>query len=622
MRLIVMITGFLFLAFVFVNWLSFRNARDMTIEHQKHDVIPAELTNASSTLEDELKRVLAIALGMQNQIVQDFIDKGEKDTASLYSYLTELKRIHGLEAVFFSSAATENYHVYDKLIKKLKPGDPKDDWFYGFMARSNTHEFNLDLDENTGKIGIFINTKFMKNGKAQAIQGVGLELAALARELGSYNDSTPNTLLLIGKEGKVVVGPKNRIGEDFTHYGRELMNSGRSSMIETKINGEDYIIASKFVADVGMTFVLEVPKAPLLANANKQALGQIGVSLGLMILFLCIVAFMIRKMLQPLNDISERMKSLGTDLTFRIDEDGEDEISNIAKGFNKFVSEVREVVVNNKEIAEKLSQSASETVSNTQIAKSELDAQKANIDSLVESIGQMAQAAGEIASQTEMATVATAEASSITSSGGESLREMLTSVETLTNRVATATDKVNALREDCGKIEMILGVISSFSEQTNLLALNAAIEAARAGEAGRGFAVVADEVRTLATKTQQSTEEIAKVIASLQSSSQELALFMNDSKSAADTTVEIAGRNESVLSEILEVNAKIGGMIEQISASAEEQSNVASDLNSNSSSMGVIADKVEELMETEKNLALGMKNKTEDQLVELAKFVI
>ncbi len=196
-------------------------------------------------------------------------------------------------------------------------------------------------------------------------------------------------------------------------------------------------------------------------------------------------------------------------------------------------------------------------------------------------INQMAATVLQVANNAQEASQAAAQADQQARDGDQVVSQAIGQIEQLAGEMCHSTQAMNRLKQESGKIVGVLDVIKSVSQQTNLLALNAAIEAARAGEAGRGFAVVADEVRSLAQRTQQSTEEIEELIAALQNGTQQVATTLDNSRSLTDQSVELSRRAGSALEQITRTVASIQGMNQQIAAASEQQSTVAEQINRN-----------------------------------------
>ncbi|WP_405046141.1 methyl-accepting chemotaxis protein [Pseudomonas serbiensis] len=196
-------------------------------------------------------------------------------------------------------------------------------------------------------------------------------------------------------------------------------------------------------------------------------------------------------------------------------------------------------------------------------------------------MNQMAATVQEIARNAQQASQAAVAADQQARDGDQVVSQAISQIEQLASEVANSTLAMNQLKLESGKIVGVLDVIKSVSQQTNLLALNAAIEAARAGEAGRGFAVVADEVRGLAQRTQESTEEIEELIAALQSGTQQVATTLDSSRNLTDNSVELSRRAGCALEQITRTVATIQDMNQQIATASEEQSAVAEQINSN-----------------------------------------
>ncbi|WP_413469893.1 methyl-accepting chemotaxis protein [Pseudomonas poae] len=194
-------------------------------------------------------------------------------------------------------------------------------------------------------------------------------------------------------------------------------------------------------------------------------------------------------------------------------------------------------------------------------------------------MNEMAATVQEVARNAEEASEAAVAADQQAREGDKVVAQAIAQIERLAAEVGSSTEAMGHLQRESDKIGSVLDVIKSVAQQTNLLALNAAIEAARAGEAGRGFAVVADEVRSLAQRTQKSTEEIAELIVGLQSGTQQVATIMDNSRGLTDSSVELTRRAGTALSSITLTVSTIQAMNSQIATAAEQQSAVAEEIN-------------------------------------------
>lgn len=210
-----------------------------------------------------------------------------------------------------------------------------------------------------------------------------------------------------------------------------------------------------------------------------------------------------------------------------------------------------------------------------------VNSQKIETDQVATAMNEMAATVQEVAHNAEEASKAATVADQQARTGNSVVGEAIAQIERLAIEVGSSTEAMNHLKNESYKIGSVLDVIKSVAQQTNLLALNAAIEAARAGEAGRGFAVVADEVRSLAQRTQSSTEEIEELITSLQDRTQQVAVAMESSHTLTDKSVELVRRAGGSLENVTHTVSSIQSMNQQIAAAAEQQSATAEEINRN-----------------------------------------
>lgn len=300
-----------------------------------------------------------------------------------------------------------------------------------------------------------------------------------------------------------------------------------------------------------------------------------------------------RTISKPICDVVVALNGIAAgdgDLTQRLDEEGSNEIARLGKAFNKFVSKIQNVIVDVTHSTETLSLSADEMSSIAQSTRMSVDQQKTGVEQVAAAINEMSASVQEVATNTTDAAQSAMEADEQAKQINIIVDETISSVSKLATEVEQIGGVINELQNQTQNIDTVLDVIKGIAEQTNLLALNAAIEAARAGEQGRGFAVVADEVRTLASRTQDSTREIQEIIESLQSGANSAVEAMKSGREDAEATVQKAGEAGASLVTITRAIESISSMNTQIATSAQEQSAVANDINQNISSISVLAD--------------------------------
>jgi len=325
---------------------------------------------------------------------------------------------------------------------------------------------------------------------------------------------------------------------------------------------------------------------------SEEFSGQIGLSrnlIGIVLVvavIICLVGgfLLARSIIQPLNQVGEAMEEVAEgegDLTKRLDNQSSTEMNSLAVAFNQFVEKVQTLVA---EITENMHQFTIVVTRTDEIANHTQDGitqQQIETDQVATAVTQLSVSAQQVAANGANAADAAQQAENEAQSGRAVVARSVTSVESLARKVLDSVSTVQQLASDSENVGQVLGVIQSIAEQTNLLALNAAIEAARAGEQGRGFTVVADEVRTLATRTQSSTEEIRGIIERLQVGTKEAEQSMLEGKELAEQNVEQANKAGNALDKIANVVTTIKDQNFQIANATEEQTKVTEEINKN-----------------------------------------
>lgn len=314
------------------------------------------------------------------------------------------------------------------------------------------------------------------------------------------------------------------------------------------------------------------------------------VLVSLVVISLTILARLVYSSIQrPLSDLRHTITEVGqkSDLRLRVKVIGQDEIAETAESFNQTVGRVQQFFTELGSAVSMLAAASEEMSSISQQVSTTAFAQEQQANLIATAINQMSAAIQEVASSALATSERANQADEKTQSGYDKVTRNIQAIEQLSSAIKGASQVIEQLNGESEKISQVLAVIQSIAAQTNLLALNAAIEAARAGEAGRGFAVVADEVRTLATNTQKATESIRTMIENLQSAAKEAVMAMAQSQTHADSSVHNAQQAGDVLGEIRSSVGTIVDMNVQISAATEEQTIVAEDINKNISEFSI-----------------------------------
>ena len=287
-----------------------------------------------------------------------------------------------------------------------------------------------------------------------------------------------------------------------------------------------------------------------------------------------------RQIVIPLGQtlkVAERVAA--GDLTHDLVSQRQDELGQLQRAMQSMTMGLRDLIGGISDGVTQIASAAEQLSAVTEQTSAGVNNQKIETDQVATAMNEMAATVQEVARNAEEASEAAVAADQQAREGDRVVGEAIAQIERLAGEVGNSTEAMGHLKRESDKIGSVLDVIKSVAQQTNLLALNAAIEAARAGEAGRGFAVVADEVRSLAQRTQKSTEEIEELIVGLQSGTQQVATIMDSSRSLTDSSVELTRRAGNALENITRTVSAIQAMNQQIATAAEQQSAVAEEIN-------------------------------------------
>nr|WP_248918700.1 methyl-accepting chemotaxis protein [Pseudomonas entomophila] len=426
-------------------------------------------------------------------------------------------------------------------------------------------------------------------GELALVSGNG-RLVAYTRDPAKFGEKASD--VLDADEASTL---KNLVGEDL-HY-----------KVETaKDRIELYLPFKVASTDARWTLLLELPLSTVMADVAQlqkdlaeqrrtDITGMTVVGLGIAALGLLVIWLLAQGIARPLKQMVAMLDDIAQgegDLTRRLQSDRADELGAIAKGFNTFLAKLQTMISQVVSSVQKVSDSSEHTADIAIRTNQGVHKQMAEIDQVATAVHEMTATAQDVARNATQAAQAASDADRAANEGLDIVRGTSHSISALATEIGRAVTVVQDLARDSENINAILVAIRAIAEQTNLLALNAAIEAARAGEQGRGFAVVADEVRNLAQKTQQATEEIQQMIQQLQQGTQEVVRVMEQSQGKTDISVQQASRAAESLESITQAVSVINDMNTQIASAAEEQSAVAEDINRNVINIGQVAGEV------------------------------
>ncbi|MHB0765225.1 methyl-accepting chemotaxis protein [Stutzerimonas sp. NM35] len=313
---------------------------------------------------------------------------------------------------------------------------------------------------------------------------------------------------------------------------------------------------------------------------SSEAHTRLILSAALALLFGVLAAWLItRQITLPLRATLADVERIASgDLSATAEITRRDELGTLQRGIQQMGATLRELIGGIRDGVSQISSAAEELSAVTLQTSSGVNSQKEETDQVATAMHEMSATVHEVARNAEQAAQAATEADIEARDGDRVVTKVVTQIERMAKEVVRSSEAMTELQSDSDKIGSVMGVIRAVAEQTNLLALNAAIEAARAGEAGRGFAVVADEVRGLAQRTQKSTEEIEQLVSALHGGTQQVAAIMQSSRSLTESSVELARRAGTSLTSITRTVSNIQAMNQQIATAAEEQSAVAEEI--------------------------------------------
>jgi methyl-accepting chemotaxis protein len=467
--------------------------------------------------------------------------------------------------------------------------DPrKRPWYTNSINSKTAVRIPAYVDNVTGAPVVDYMHRFEGENGSFGTIGVDVTLVKLTQILKNITFAKSGYVVLVEDTGNVLADPKkpehnfkqlNSLGSDYAKLAK--MEPGLHSL---QLDGQDWFVNIYVSPNIGWKFIGLVNQDEVYEQANNMALDLLIISCILFLIFFIAGFFLTGMITKPMTIITEGMQNIASgdgDLTRRLNIKTQDESGEMSSAFNKFIENIYQIVKDVTSTSQNMS-SISKKVRDTSSAVDVVaNNQLGTIDQVTTAFHEMVATANEVALNCTEAASAADDGHKQAEEGHELINKAVTAVNSLQHILEESNEAMAELTKESNNITMILDTIRGIAEQTNLLALNAAIEAARAGEQGRGFAVVADEVRTLAGRTAVSTEEIDKRLTSLRQRTDNVTDKLSSSMIHSKKTAEDIILTQKIFESIQLSVSKIRDMTTQIATSAEEQHLVAEDINRN-----------------------------------------
>ncbi|MEZ8282769.1 methyl-accepting chemotaxis protein [Vibrio splendidus] len=528
-------------------------------------------------------------IDIRTDIASAFNDFSRED--DVVPFLKQARVAGGFDDIFLGTPEGGMYRSHPE--RNRAGYDPRQrPWYQEANAAGKQIITTAYQDAITKALLVTIAEPVRHNGKLVGVVGADVLIDQLVNDVISLDvGDNANAMLIDASDGTFLAHPDSALSlKPVSQLSNDISmsiieNAVRTGSIEIiKERGAEKLLYFTKVPNTNWIFAVQMDKATEEANHSTLLTQLITTAVIITLIVIVLVSWLVSFLFRDLNRVSAALEEIASgegDLTQRLEPKSDDEIGKLAENFNRFVGNMHTMVIKLSEVSAALGNQARQTASQAEERSARIQMQQDEINMVATAVNEMAAATQEIAGNADHTAQNSSEAVGACEHGTGQVTQTQSSIQNLAQEVQIATNVILELEEHGNSINAILSNIQGIAEQTNLLALNAAIEAARAGEQGRGFAVVADEVRVLSQRTHGSTQEIQQTIELLQGTTGKAVSIMNDSRSLAETSVDDANSAAASLTQIHAAVERISDMATQIASAAEEQASVTSEITRN-----------------------------------------
>ncbi|MBF8692062.1 methyl-accepting chemotaxis protein [Pseudomonas fulva] len=547
-----------------------RNAIREDLQDYLTEMGASTSTNIRSLFEGRIKLVENLAQNIAQQPANAETLMGQQ--ALISSFLTVyLGRVDGSFSVRPDAKMPDGYDP------RTRP------WYKDGMSASSTLLTEPYIDMTTNKMVIGILDKV---ADSVGVVGGDLALDGLAQIINSLNFGGMGYAFLVNDQGKILVHPdQGLVMKSLSDLFPERTPKLTSELTEVQSDGQARLLT--FTPVTGLPSAnwyigLSLDKDKAFAMLSTFRTSAVIATVVAVVIIIALLGLLIRVLMQPLHTMTRAMEDIAEgegDLTKRLRIHHHDEFGILGNAFNRFVERIHGSIREVSSATEQVNEVALRVISASNSSMANSDEQSNRTNSVAAAINELGAAAQEIAGNAAQASQHASSARRLAEEGQQVVDRNIAAMNRLSDLIVTSSAHIETLNSKTVNIGQILEVITSISQQTNLLALNAAIEAARAGEAGRGFAVVADEVRNLAHRTQESAQQVQGMIEELQVGARESVETMDQSQRHSLDSVQIANQAGERLESVTVRIGEIDGMNQSVATATEEQTAVVEAIN-------------------------------------------
>ncbi len=577
----ILLAAALVVAVAFACFILFNDYRQRQTLHNSTEASMQELGSLTTrNIQTWLESRIQLLQSMAQQVSAD----GSAPTSlkriidlPAYTGNFQLSYFGGADGVMFSVPTGNRAADYDPRARG---------WYKAATGAQQTIVTEPYISASSGKLVITVATPVQRQGQMIGVAGADIDLSSISAIINSLNFGGHGHAFIVSADGKILIHPDSKLVlknlADAYPNGVPRVSPG---LKEIEVDAKKQFISFTHVngvpsADWYVALVLDQDTAfSMLSEFRTSALIAMVIAV---VIIIALLSMLISFLMQPLLAMGRAMHDIAEgegDLTKRLTIHGHDEFGALGLSFNRFVERIHTSIIEVSSATGQVNEVALRVVAASNSSMFNSDQQASRTSSVAAAINQLGAAAQEIAQNAALASQHSSDARSLAEDGQQVVDKTISAMQQLSAKISDSCGNIETLNSNTVNIGQILDVITSISQQTNLLALNAAIEAARAGEAGRGFAVVADEVRNLAHRTQDSAQQVQKMIEELQVGAREAVTIMTDSQRQSESSVGIANQAGERLGSVTQRIGEIDGMNQSVATATEEQTAVVESIN-------------------------------------------